>query len=250
MTDNREPGKNRATIERQWAFARLVLQYPAKSASAIIGMLKPNTLAWSKQARAVEAMKWMDRCAPMIEKLREAANDALVISVAKRKMILSKIAEDIGESKLSDYVEASGGQGAFVTYGPESPRQMAVKELETMTKMDDSGDGVTMTTKIKLHSKSDAIAAIKELNDMENLYARSRNDDGAVFQFIVRQAKEPRTIDVTDIKEDRHGRKAARASAEKAAKTARQVALLREGRQRQQRRAAGGTPGDDEATRR
>ena len=129
----------------------------------------PGSKKWKRNSVDNKASLLTAKIEPRLQHLRERETSKKILSLDRRKELLSKTAEEVLEAKLSDYVEG-GKDGAWIKYGPESPRQGAVAELTTMTKADDTGDTMTITTKIKLHSKSDGISAIQELNKMDGVY--------------------------------------------------------------------------------
>lgn len=108
-----------------------------------------------------------------LEWLQKQAQDSSIMTVIERKVMLSKIAREVGEARLCDYVEAAGGQ-AYVTYGPDSPRQGAVKKIKTVTMQNEDGNGATITTELEMHPPSLAIQAIRELNEMEGAHAPAK----------------------------------------------------------------------------
>lgn len=102
--------------------------------------------------------------------IQRQAADETVMSVRRRKQLLTAVAEEILGAKMSDYVEA-GADGVYVSYGKESPNQGAVQEITSRTEMAEEGSGKNdaVVTNLKLHSRGVGIDAIKELNRMERI---------------------------------------------------------------------------------
>jgi len=86
-----------------------------------------------------------------------------ILSVERRKEILSRIAAEVGDADPADYMMA-GKDGVWILFGPESPNRKAVAGMKSRT---DENDAVI--TEIKLHSPDVARAAIQTLNDMEGV---------------------------------------------------------------------------------
>lgn len=102
--------------------------------------------------------------------IQRQAADETVMSVRRRKQLLTQVAEENLTAKMADYVEA-GADGVYVSYGKESPNQGAVQEITSRTEMAEEGSGRNdaVVTNLKLHSRGVGIDAIKELNRMERI---------------------------------------------------------------------------------
>lgn len=95
------------------------------------------------------------------------------MSITRRKEVLSRIAEHVGEADITDYLEA-GGDGVYVSVGKDSPRRGAIAYVKSRTEMSGEGDGkgAAVITDIGTHNPKVAIDAIDLLNKMDGAYPK------------------------------------------------------------------------------
>lgn len=167
---------------RHEAFAQLILK--GLSQSAAYREIYPKSKDWKEEAVWVKASELAGKVSVRITDLIEKASTKNIMSVARRKELLSKTAEETLTAKMCDYLHG-GKDGTYISYGPDSPNQGAVQELTTFTQADDDGDSMTLTTKIKLHGKSEGISAIDTLNKMDRIYKDENAGQNLTFNIIV-----------------------------------------------------------------
>lgn len=87
--------------------------------------------------------------------------------------MLSRIAENVGEADITDYLEA-GADGVYVSVGKESPRRGAIAYVKSRTEIaaEGSGKNDAVITDMGLHSPKVAIDAIDLLNKMDGAYPK------------------------------------------------------------------------------
>lgn len=102
-----------------------------------------------------------------------------ILSVQRRKAILSRIAAEIGDADPSDYVVA-GKDGSWIAFGPESKNRKVVAGIKSHT---DEDGGVI--TELKLHSPEVARSAIDTLNKMEGIYDDAQPPDAEGRRVVV-----------------------------------------------------------------
>jgi hypothetical protein len=120
-----------------------------------------------------------------VEHLKEQLWKSQVLTISRRKQLLSRLAEDVIEADPSDYLEA-GADGSYVSFGRESPRRIAVESIKSRTVMSGEGnqDGAVITD-LKLVPKQVGVAAIKELNAMDHVYEVRDPGEKVAVAFIV-----------------------------------------------------------------
>ena len=111
------------------------------------------------------------------EELTKQTESAAVMSVEERKARLSEIAR----ARLTDYQESGADGAGYINIGKESPNTAAIAGIKSSTKFDENGNTGTLYTEVKLHNP---IAAIAELNKMDNLY-----DDSAKLNVKIDNRK-------------------------------------------------------------
>jgi phage terminase small subunit len=118
-----------------------------------------------------------------LQELRQAAEDATIMSVVERKQRLTQIAR----ANIPDYVDKDG-----IRVDKESPNVGAVSEITTKTKVFKKTAEPVIITNLKLHNP---IQAISELNKMEKVYetAVNINQDNRTINIIVQN---PETRDM------------------------------------------------------
>lgn len=111
-----------------------------------------------------------------------------VANAEERKTILSRIAREIGNHDPADYIEA-GADGAYITFGKESPNRLAIGGVKSRTEIidtearDKKGNPIqcqAVITELKLRDPSVAIKAIDTMNRMDGVYRDQENDSVTV----------------------------------------------------------------------
>lgn len=140
--------------------------------------------------------------ADRIDHLKEQLWKSQVLTISRRKQLLSRLAEDVIEADPADYMEA-GADGSYVSFGKESPRRLAVEYVKSKTVMNGEGDqDGAVITDLKLVPKQVGVAAIKELNAMDHVYEISNPGEKVAVAFVVmsdafaNRVRRPETIDI------------------------------------------------------
>ena len=125
----------------------------------------PKSIHWKSAVVDVRASELNRKVLVRIQWLQSQASDVSVISVLKRKQILSKIAE----ASVSDFMTC-GADGVVVDVGPENIRSPALESVKSRFLLSGEGDGRqdAMITSVKTRNP---IEAIGELNKMEHVYS-------------------------------------------------------------------------------
>ena len=123
--------------------------------------------------------------ADRIDHLKEQLWKSQVLTISRRKQLLSRLAEDVIEADPADYMEA-GADGSYVSFGKESPRRLAVESVKSKTVMSGVGtqDGAVITD-LKLVPKQVGVAAIRELNAMDHVYEVKEAGESVTVAFVV-----------------------------------------------------------------
>jgi len=151
----------------------------------------------SKKAARINAGRLItnDNIQTRIRWLQEQAASKAVMSVQRRKEVLSRIGEEVGSQDPADYLVA-GADGTYVSFGPESKNRKAVAGVESRTIMVGEGDGAgsAVITKLKLRSFSETISAIDTLNKMDGLY-QDQQDDKTINVIAIIEKLKPRILE-------------------------------------------------------
>lgn len=123
--------------------------------------------------------------ADRIDHLKEQLWRSQILTISRRKQLLSRLAEEVIEADPADYMEA-GADGSYVSFGKESPRRLAVASVKSKTVMSGEGtqDGAVITD-LALVPKQVGVAAIKELNAMDHVYEVKEAGESVTVAFVV-----------------------------------------------------------------
>lgn len=118
----------------------------------------------------VDSYKFLEkpRIANAMSVIREIVNTAKVISIQRRRELLSRAGEQILDADPADYIEG-GKDGSWINFGKESPNRRVVRGIESTTREDGA-----VITKLRLASPAEGVACIKELNEMDGAYPSSK----------------------------------------------------------------------------
>lgn len=176
---NAEPLKD----HRHEAFVLLLLE--GRGQSEAFRQIYPRSRHWKASAVHEQASKLAAKVSPRLRALQEQAAHEAVLSVIQRKVLLSKIATEVGEVDPADHLEA-GGDGVYINFGKESKNRGAVAGLKSRTDMSgEGGQPGAVITEIRYRPFSDAVAAIAELNKMEGVGQAKQPDQTAPVVFNV-----------------------------------------------------------------
>lgn len=138
----------------------------------------PNAAKWKAPAQHAKASTRAANVWERVEHLRKLAADAAVMDIRERRLIATRIARQIGNQDPADYIEG-GADGAYITFGKDSPNRLAVQSIRSRTVMTGEGDGAkeAVITEIRLRPTSEAVSAIDLLNKMDGIYRDKSVDD-------------------------------------------------------------------------
>jgi len=138
----------------------------------------PHAAKWKADAQHTKASHRADKVWARVEHLRKKAEDQAVADIRERRLICTRIMREIGNQDPADYIEG-GADGAYITFGKESPNRLAVQSLKSRTIMIGEGDGAkqAVITEIRLRPTSEALAAIDILNKLDGAYRDKPTED-------------------------------------------------------------------------
>lgn len=169
---------------RHEKFAIALLKGMSQTDAAIEAGYKPSR-AYETSSRLVRNGNIIAR---RVELQSKVASDA-VMSALERKERLSEIAR----ARLIDFIQA-GADGAYITVGPESLHNAALKEVRSRTEYNSDGANAAVITELKLH---DPVKSIAELNKMDNIGVEGGKTINIITKEVYIDAREKLTSSIS-----------------------------------------------------
>lgn len=168
------------SLRRDEEFAQfMATTFPPVTATDAYLAIYPKSAKWKRDHIHVKACLKKARVQKRIDWLVEQTASKKILTIQRRKEILSSIAQEIGEQDPADYITA-GADGTWISFGPESRNRKAIAGIKSRTEMSGEGDkkDSAVITELRLRPTSEAVAAIDVLNKMDGAYAAQKLEHG------------------------------------------------------------------------